>query len=120
MKRILNLTQHQATPAQVAAGVVEPSDKAHVQALLTFNTLEDTYHMRERALRLVGVTLGVDCDAVMVGGAPFFMPTLVAVMQEHDVKVVFAFSVRESVEVTNPDGTVTKRSSFSHAGWVEG
>ena len=33
---ILNLTHHAATPEQVEAGVVEPTEKARVQELLTF------------------------------------------------------------------------------------
>ena len=33
---ILNLTQHVATPEQMADGVVEPKNKARVQELLTF------------------------------------------------------------------------------------
>jgi hypothetical protein len=37
--KILNLTQHEATKEQVAAGGVEPLDKEAVQRLLTFNNL---------------------------------------------------------------------------------
>ena len=38
--QILNLTQHLGAPEQIAQGLVEPADKAAVQALLTF-TAED-------------------------------------------------------------------------------
>lgn len=36
------------------------------------------------------------------------------------VQPVYAFSVRESVEQTQPDGSVRKINVFRHSGWVGG
>jgi hypothetical protein len=58
-------------------------------------------------------------DRVMLGGAPFFMEALSRNCRECSLVPVFAFSRRESVEQTMPDGTVRKVASFRHLGFVE-
>ena len=116
--RILNLTQHAPTPEQVEAGVVEPADKGAVQALLTFESVPDRTEMVRRAKELA--EMARVADAVMVGGAPFFMGTLESVLKTVlAVPVLYSFSRRESVEQTQPDGSVKKVAVFRHVGWVE-
>jgi hypothetical protein len=35
-------------------------------------------------------------------------------------RALYAFSRRETVDTTLPDGRVEKKAIFKHAGWVEG
>ena len=110
---ILNLTQHVASTAQVAEGVVEPSNKSLVQELLTFSTLPSGAEMNDKAQALADIADEHEAHTVMLGGAPYFMPVLELVLNRRGINVVYAFSVRESIEV---DGV--KTSVFKHVGWV--
>ena len=119
---ILNLTQHQATPEQVAQGVVEPSieNKEDIKLLLTFDSLFDTDYdqMVNRAVTLATICVREGCSKAMIGGAPFFMAPLETALRERGVKPLYAFSVRESVEQSQPDGSVRKTNVFKHVGFV--
>ncbi len=117
--QILNLTQHVATADQIAAGVVEPADKQLVQALITFDDLPGELEIKAKAQSLAQMARGDGFDAVMIGGAPFFMAPLQDALQERGIKVLYAFSVRESRDEKLPDGSVKKTQVFRHAGWVE-
>jgi hypothetical protein len=119
--RILNLTQHAATPDQIAAGVVEPGDKAAVQKLITFDTLPDRHTLDRNACELANMAIRDGAEAVMIGGAPYFMAPLENEFHRiaPNVKVLYAFSVRDCVEVPQPDGSVKKTFVFKHAGFVE-
>ena len=48
--KILNLTQHKATPEQITAGVIEPAeeDKQMIQKLLTFKDLPTPEEIYEK------------------------------------------------------------------------
>lgn len=116
---ILNLTQHAVTAEQAAAGVVEPADKASVQALLTFEELPDRTEVILRAAELAALAVDAGFRTAMIGGAPFLMPPLEAALKAAGIRPRYAFSVRESVETTAPDGSVRKTNVFRHAGWVE-
>ena len=115
----VNLTQHLATKEQEAEFVIEPLDKEAVKALLTFTEAPTQEEMEDRAKALVQHASINGSKAVMVGGAPYFMPTLVRVLKEAGLFVVCSFTERVSVEVQGEDGTVTKQSVFKHTGWVE-
>lgn len=120
---ILNLTQHPATPEQLAAGVVDlpPSKRAELSMLLTFDTLPTRQDVDARATQIASLALMyVDGEepAVMIGGAPFLMSALEVAMDHVGITVVYAFSRRESVEEALPDGTVRKNALFRHAGFV--
>jgi len=143
-EKILNLTQHKATPEQLAAGVVDLSEqeRAEVARLLTFDTLPTREDLKERANELaefareavlarepmevrnqmmngvIDAGPGVCFGYVMVGGAGFFMPFLERALEQNQVGVRHAFSVRESVEETLPDGSVRKTNVFRHKGFV--
>jgi len=122
---ILNLTQHTATQAQLDAGVFEPDarDKADIKRLLTFDVLPTSAEVDYRARALMNIAAnqgeGPTVDAVMLGGAPFLMAALHEWALEAGIKPLYAFSVRESVESTEPDGSVIKRNVFRHLGFVE-
>ena len=116
---ILNLTQHGATAEQAEAGVVEPQSKGVVQSLLTFNTLPTVTEITERAKKLAILARAEGATAVMIGGAPFLMGALQDTLMEFDITPLFAFSVRESVETENADGSVSKTAVFRHLGFVK-
>jgi hypothetical protein len=117
-KNILNLTQHNAMPAQREAGVVEPEDKGLVRSLLTFNTLPTRADLEERAAQLAETASRHGHTKAMIGGAPFFMAPLEAALRAAGVEPCYAFSERRSLEETQPDGTVVKKTIFEHLGFV--
>lgn len=117
---ILNLTQHEATPEQLAAGVEEPGTrKGSVQALLTFRDLPSREEIAARAVALAALAQGYGASAAMIGGALWLMAPLEAALRGLGIRPLYAFSVRESVEETAPDGSVRKVAVFRHKGFVE-
>jgi phosphotransacetylase len=124
MKSILNFTQHDATPEQLAAGVVEPyaDNKERIRQLLTFNELPTQAQLRERATDcavLASVLVRkYGCDAVLIGGAPFFMSHLESALRLFRVRFCYAFSTRVAEEQMQPDGSVRKTHVFKHVGFI--
>ena len=128
---ILNLTQHVATPEQVAAGVVDlpPAERQWLAQALTFECVpsQEALHTRAEAIASFAGEQGILSGAfdeelgfgqVMVGGAPFFMAPLERALAARRLQPLYAFSKRVSVEVTQPDGTVVKTNEFRHEGFV--
>lgn len=119
----LNLTQHAATADQKGAGVVDldVGDRQWLRDQLTFNTLPTADDVRDRAHAIHDfvVTRFPEVTRVMLGGAPYLMPPLQRLFADVGVRVVYAFSVRDVQEVTNPDGSVSKKTVFRHAGFVD-
>lgn len=118
---ILNLTQHAATPDQKAVGVVDMTEdqKALLSEFLTFDKLPSREEVLKRAELIAQMCLSQDFPSAMIGGAPYLMDPLTEQLKSIGVKVLFAFSVRESIE-TITDGIVKKTAIFKHAGFVEG
>lgn len=120
MATILNLTQHDATPDQVAAGVIEPADKAEVRKLITFDELPSREHLLETATLVAGLAERMEMAAAMIGGAPFFMGPLERALRVRGITPLYAFSKREAtVDTHRPDGSVGKTQVFRHVGFVE-
>lgn len=122
MKTIVNLTQHPATAEQLAAGVVdlETEQRAHLQALLTFDSLPSEDELSERAKRIATLASGhATASAAMIGGAPYLMAPLQYWLERAGITPVYAYSVRASEEQAQPDGSVRKVNIFRHAGFVE-
>ena len=122
-RAVLNLTQHAATPAQVAAGVVDlpPLDRMVLVEWLTFKTLPTPSELTAsvRGVCQLAEKYTHKNGKVMLGGAPFLMHPLHSALLENYCRFpVYAFSRRVSEEQTQPDGTVSKVSSFSHEGFV--
>jgi len=120
--RILNLTQHTATKDQISAGVFEPSDwdKILIVGLLTFRTLPTKNEVISSAKALCEIVRGTDAEAVMIGGASYLTARLdVMIPLVNMIPALHAFSVRESVETLQPDGSVKKTQVFRHAGFVD-
>ena len=121
LSSILNLTQHNATPEQKAQGVVEPGDinKRQIQNLLTFTTPPTQREIMLRASVLAEIADGYGCDAAMIGGAPYLMSALERELRALDIQPLYSFTLRESVEEPQPDGSVRKVAVFRHVGFVE-
>ena len=118
MHRILNLTQHAATPAQVEAGVIEPEDKRAVQELLTFVGIPTWDEVFERARELAHLCDEANVTYAMIGGAPYLMGPLHTNLVSIGIIPLYSFTERRSVETVQPDGTVTKTAVFEHVGFV--
>lgn len=115
---IVNLTQHTATPEQIAQGVIECTKATEVRSLITFTTIPTQVEMEERATQIARIALEQNADCAMIGGAPYFMSSLEVALKAVGIRPVYAFSVRESVEKTLPDGSVQKLNVFKHVGFV--
>ena len=128
---IINLTQHAATAEQVAVGVVDlPAEQreALIDAL-TFESIPDAGEIRARAHDIAELAcfngLGGDNgddpfpSHAMIGGALWLMAPLAKELRLRSIEPVFAFSVRETEEKVQPDGSVKKVAIFRHAGFVQ-
>lgn len=113
----INLTQHAAAPEQ---GCIEPENKEDVQQLLTFEELPTATEIRRRADALAAVAASAGATEAMIGGAPYLMPHLEQQLAHRGIQPLYAFSVRESVEQAQPDGSVRKVAVFRHMGFVSG
>jgi len=121
VKRILNLTQHPATPSQRKAGVVEPDEelKKEIKRLLTFEELPDKVDISTRAYYLAQIAYEAGYKFALIGGAPYLMSALERHLKASGVTPVYAFSKRETIEKTMPDGSVVKTQVFKHLGFIE-
>lgn len=115
---IFNLTQHQPTVEQIEAGVTPASKE--VGSLLTFVGLPTKQEIEARAQALASMAFESGMVHAMIGGAPYLMGPLCTALEQRGVTPLFSFTQRESVEVINGDGTVTKTAVFRHVGFVEG
>lgn len=118
---IYNLTQHQATPEQLDAGVVEPKDsltKETIRNVLTFSAPPTRTEMTHAANSLADIVHHSGCRSAMIGGAPYFMPFLEEALGQLNIRPLYSFSQRVSVEKVDGDGKVTKVSEFKHIGFV--
>jgi hypothetical protein len=116
---IINLTQHAASEDQRLAGVydVKAHNDSHLKYLLTFNDINETNLVNERAEDLAKLAVVSSATSAMVGGAPYLMGPLCAALKARNIKPLFAYSDRVSVE--DPI-TGVKTSVFKHLGFVEG
>lgn len=117
---MINLTQHAATPEQIAAGVVEPADKLSVQNIMTFGEAPTHMEMRERAKALADIARASGAKAAMIGGAPYFMAPLEEALCLFGIEVFYSFTRREAVEEEQADGGVRKTQIFRHVSFVPG
>jgi hypothetical protein len=121
---ILNATQHQATPEQLEAGIVDlkPEIRQELGKLLTFEELPTSMDLRVRSIQVTGLLLAQGAkpgDRIMIGGAPFFMEELADTMRRAGLRPCYAFSRRESVDQHQADGSVRKTAVFRHVGLIE-
>lgn len=127
---ILNLTQHPASADQITAGVCDlpAPQRAALTEALTVDALPDREAIEARCDYIAELAcqngLGSD-DAddphpaqAMIGGAPWMMRALEDALISREIEPVYAFSVRESIEQNQPDGSVRKVNIFKHAGFI--
>ena len=119
---IVNLTQHQASPEQIQAGVVDlaPEARSKLQKLLTFDKLEDTENKEvvRRALEIAELAAATGASQAMIGGAFWLVIPLENALSCKRIATVFAFSQRVSEDQVQPDGSVKKVAVFRHVGFV--
>ena len=117
--KIINLTQHKATAAQLSDGAfdLEGDDLALLVKMLTFDSAPDVAEIGKRALALAILADRYGAESAMIGGAPYLMSTLETALKVVGCEPVYSFSVRLSSE-SLVDGRVIKTAVFSHAGWV--
>jgi len=120
---IVNLTQHEASAEQRAAGVFDLEGGDYFESgagyvlkqLLTFDTLPSREELEQRADQIAALAIGTRATIAMIGGAPYLMSALERALKASGIRPVYAFSERVSSE---KDGV--KTSTFRHVGFVEG
>ena len=119
--KVFNATQHAATQDQIDANVVDltAEDRKVLSTLLTFDDIPSKDELATRALQVTALLKQLGAEAAMIGSAPFFMGVLEHTLKSVGIVPMYAFSRRESVEVTEPDGSVRKTNVFKHIGFVE-
>lgn len=127
MSMIANLTQHPVSEEQKAAGVVDLPSSAlsSLRAALTFENLPNEQEIRRR-VRFIAHLISGDsvvannfrADKAMIGGALWLMAPLAAELRARGIEPLFAFSVRETEEQKQADGSVRKVTVFRHTGFV--
>jgi hypothetical protein len=114
---MLNLTQHPGTPEQK---LQEPTDKALVKCLLTFEGIPSQEQITKAVDDLAAIAQAESNDyTAMIGGAPWLMAPLERALIRVSITPYYAFSERQSVEVAGANGQVEKKSVFTHIGFVE-
>ncbi|QGH73418.1 MAG: hypothetical protein [Podoviridae sp. cty5g4] len=118
--KILNLTQHPATPAQLKAGVVDlpKAELTELKKLLDFPSLPALGEIWAKAIGITAIAKSVGAKSVMIGGAPYLMASLENNLRAEGITPCYAFSKRESVETTSAAGEVVKTSIFVHGGFI--
>lgn len=129
-EQILNLTQHDPTPEQVAEGVGFPSEG--IKPLLNFTSIGEA--VRPRAVKIVARLLqeqgygsafvpyasGPCGQRVMIGGMPRLMGPLEETLLVCGFTPIYAFSERVCVEEMQDDGKVISHRIFRHVGFDAG
>lgn len=117
---ILNLTQHPLTSEQVNADCVDVpvAQEGLLKDLLTFDKKPSKTQVWARAKDIVDIALSQGVSKAMIGGAPYLMPYLHQLLLEAGIEPLYAFSVRESQEQPQPDGSVRKVNVFRFDGFV--
>ena len=120
MTKIVNLTQHPATPEQVEAGVFDLQGEtlSLLKKLLNFDAPPSEFDLANDAISIAAIADRTGARTAMLGGAPFLMAPLESKLLEFGLDPVYAFSRRESVETVMPDGSVRKTAIFKHIGFV--
>ena len=119
--KILNLTQHKATPDQEKAGVynLEGDKLEKLKELLTFPELPTGYVVWDRARKIADLAEQEGAKSAMIGGANYLMSWLENALLRRGINIKYSFSIRESQDIHLDDGTVIKQHVFRHIGFFE-
>lgn len=120
---VLNITQHQSTPDQKQAGVIDVSldDQVQLKQLLTFQGLYDAKTITARVSELLCWLdeLYPKSKVFLVGSMP---PAANAILErmfkEKGHTCVYSVSDRICVETHQVDGSVKKEYQFKHLGFM--
>jgi hypothetical protein len=116
---ILNLTQYAGTEEQGVTDLTGGADRERLKSLLTFEAMPSRRDILFRARAIAELAATTEADAAMIGGAPYLMAPLEEALKLWGIMPLYAFSLRESVEETMPDGTVKKTAVFKHQGFIK-
>ena len=116
--RIVNLTQHNASPEQLNEGVENLTEPALslLKRALTFDSPPTPNDINASIDTIVALAIGY--EAAMIGGAPFIMSILENQLLLNNIMPLYAFTRRVVNETTNPDGQIIKQSIFRHEGFI--
>ena len=119
---MINLTQHSASSDQVLSGVVDlpEKEKSILVSLLTVDSLPTRQEIESRCHEIgkLAISYNPSATRAMIGGAPWMMSSLESALSAVGITPVYAFSIRESVDQHQPDGSVRKIAVFRHVGFV--
>lgn len=118
--KVVNLTQHNPTAAQMDAGVLtrDQYQESEMKQLLTFASIPDRVEIGYRVNAIVRIAKESGCEAAMIGGAPYLMGPLEKGLRFARITPLYSFTERKSIEIEK-DGVVSKSVVFEHIGWVE-
>ena len=117
---ILNLNQHKSTPEQGVTDLA-PALRDILINLLTVDALPTASEVEARCADiayLASEAFDEPPKYAMIGGAPWMMARLERALIERGIEPLYAFSVRESTEEVQADGSVRKVAVFKHAGFI--
>ena len=140
--KILNLTQHKATPEQKKSGVIDYENARdefllrkekdnddvalwklelpeNLVELLTFEQLPSRGEINNRVLLMQWIARQLGYKKAMIGGAPYMMAALESALKAAGVQPVYAFSKEEIVDEKMTDGSIKKRKELRHFGFVD-
>jgi len=116
---IANLTQHLATPDQLAAGVVDVLGPAREDLLksLTFEEMPTRQQIGAAAYQIMLIAAAMGADQAMIGGAPWLMSDLEDALTRAGITPLYSFSHR-IVQEERVGNAIKKISYFQHQGFV--
>ena len=109
----INLTQHEARPAQECAPRDAETAKA-IRQLLTISELPDAAELARRATALVDIAADSGATEAMIGGAAYLMLFLDPQLRMRQIQPLYAFAPRVVEEQEQADGSIKKVSVFKH------
>jgi hypothetical protein len=120
MIKMLNLTQHPATPAQKEDGVVdlEGEELEYLRKCITFNTLPSLEQLEKNSIDLAKIAREKGYENVLIGGACYFMPVLDNTLKRFGIKPYYAYSKRNAVDKM-VDGKIITEYTFEHEGFLK-
>ena len=118
MEKIINLTEYEATPEQVEAGVIEPEDKGYVQSLLTFYLPPDRREIEVITDRLASVAIEAGVRYALIDGAPYLIPHLERTLWRWGILPLYSFRKEVVEKEVLPNGDIVKTKRDKHIEFV--
>jgi len=118
--KILNLTQHNATPSQKEAGLVdlEGNELEELREIITFDSLPTFAELELASMALAMIAHEHGFENVLIGGACYFMPVLENHLKKCGFTPYYAYSKRNAVDKM-VDGKIVTEYTFEHEGFLK-